>query len=140
MVLRAPIGKFEKLRRGATLISMLHFPTRPARVRHLEELGIDAVGLDTIEDDEGRRLVVNSKSVAWNGLEAAFAMLERRWPQLTSPTRAPRARDGDGSGRDRQARGRGRNEVRERRALGSADAVRGAGRRGGDDRAQPDVR
>ena len=89
MVLRAPIGKFEKVRRGATLISMLHFPTRPARVRHLEELGIDAVGLDTIEDDEGRRLVVNSKAVAWNGLEAAFEMLERRWPQLTSPARAP---------------------------------------------------
>jgi len=89
VVLRAPIGKFEKIRRGATLISMLHFPTRPARVRHLEELAIDAVGLDTIEDDEGRRLVVNSKAVAWNGLEAAFAMLERRWPQLTSPTRGP---------------------------------------------------
>jgi alanine dehydrogenase len=33
VVLRAPIGKFEKIRRGATLISMLHFPTRPARVR-----------------------------------------------------------------------------------------------------------
>ena len=89
VVLRAPIGKFEKIRRGATLISMLHFPTRPARVRHLEELAIDAVGLDTIEDDEGRRLVVNSKAVAWNGLEAAFAMLERRWPKLTSPTRDP---------------------------------------------------
>ena len=89
VVLRAPIGKFEKVRRGATLISMLHFPTRPARVRHLEQLGIDAVGLDTIEDDEGRRLVVNSKAVAWNGLEAAFGMLERRWPHLTSPARAP---------------------------------------------------
>jgi hypothetical protein len=25
-------------------------------------------GLDTIEDDEDRRLVVNSKAVAWNGL------------------------------------------------------------------------
>ena len=89
VVLRAPIGKFEKVRRGATLISMLHFPTRPARVRHLEELGIEAVGLDTIEDDEGRRLVVNSKAVAWNGLEAAFEMLERGWPRFTSPARAP---------------------------------------------------
>ena len=89
VVLRAPIGKFEKVRRGATLISMLHFPTRPARVKHLEELGIEAVGLDTIEDDEGRRLVVNSKAVAWNGLEAAFAMLERGWPRFTSPARAP---------------------------------------------------
>lgn len=89
VVLRAPIGKFEKIRNGATLISMLHFPTRPARVRHLEELGIDAVGLDTIEDDEGRRLVVNSKAVAWNGLEAAFEMLERTWPPLASRDRGP---------------------------------------------------
>jgi alanine dehydrogenase len=89
VVLRAPIGKFEKLDRGATLISMLHFPTRPARVRHLEELGLDAVSLDTIEDDEGRRLVVNSRAVAWNGLEAAFETLERTWPLLTSRERDP---------------------------------------------------
>ncbi len=89
VVLRAPIGKFEKLRRGATLISMLHFPTRPARVRHLEELGIQAVGLDTIEDDQGRRLVVNSRAVAWNGLEAAFETLERTWPLLTARDRGP---------------------------------------------------
>jgi alanine dehydrogenase len=89
VVLRAPVGKFEKLRRGATLISMLHFPTRPARVRHLEDLGVDAVSLDTIEDDEGRRLVVNSRAVAWNGLEAAFETLERTWPLLTSRERGP---------------------------------------------------
>lgn len=89
VVLRAPIGKFDMIRRGATLVSMLHFPTRPARVRHLEDSGIDAIGLDTIEDDEGRRLVVNSKSVAWNGLEAAFVMLERKWPVVTSRERRP---------------------------------------------------
>ena len=82
-------SKLEKLRRGATLISMLHFPTRPARRAAPAERGVEAVGLDTIEDDEGRRLVVNSKAVAWNGLEAAFAMLERRWPLLTDPARAP---------------------------------------------------
>lgn len=89
VVLRAPIGKFEMIRPGATLVSMLHFPTRPARVRHLEELGIEAISLDTIEDDEGRRLVVNSQSVAWNGLEAAFQMLERTWPLLTARGRRP---------------------------------------------------
>jgi alanine dehydrogenase len=88
-VLRAPIGKFDWLRRGATLLSMLHFPTRPMRVRHLERLGIEGVGLDTIRDDEGRRLVVNSRAVAWNGLEAAFETLERTWPLLTSRDRGP---------------------------------------------------
>jgi alanine dehydrogenase len=89
VVLRAPIGKFTWLRPGATLVSMLHFPTRPARVKHLEDLRIDAVSLDTITDDEGRRLVVNSKAVAWNGLEAAFETLERTWPLLTSRARGP---------------------------------------------------
>jgi alanine dehydrogenase len=89
VVLRAPIERFELLREGAALFSMLHFPTRPARVRRLEELGIDAVSLDTIEDDEGRRLVVNSRAVAWNGLEAAFETLECTWPLLTSRDRGP---------------------------------------------------
>lgn len=89
LVLRAPIGKFEWIRRGATLLAMLHFPTRPARVRHLQELGIDAISLDSIVDDEGRRLVVNSRAVAWNGLEAAFETLERTWPLLTSRERGP---------------------------------------------------
>ncbi|HLA93857.1 MAG TPA: hypothetical protein VJO36_10005 [Actinomycetota bacterium] len=88
-VLRAPIGKFDRMHRGAILLAMLHFPTRPARVRHLEILGIDAISLDTIVDDEGRRMVVNSKAVAWNGLEAAFETLERTWPGLTSPGREP---------------------------------------------------
>lgn len=89
VVLRAPIGKFDWLRPGSTLVAMLHFPTRPARVKHLESLAIEGVSLDTIADDEGRRLVVNSKAVAWNGLEAAFEMLERTWPRLTSRARGP---------------------------------------------------
>ena len=36
VVLRAPEGKYDRLRPGATLVSMLHFPTRPARVRRSE--------------------------------------------------------------------------------------------------------
>ncbi len=89
LVLRAPVGRFEWLQPGSTLISMLHFPTRPARVLELEELRLEAVSLDSIEDDEGRRLVVNSRAVAWNGLAAAFETLERTWPFLTSRERGP---------------------------------------------------
>ena len=77
VVLRAPDGKYDKLRRGAILVSMLHFATRPARVRLLQEMGIDAVSLDLIRDDDGARLVENLRSVAWNGIGAAFAALER---------------------------------------------------------------
>ena len=85
VVLRAPEGKYDRLRRGAVLVSMLHFSTRPARVQMLADKGIDAVSLDLIRDDDGRRLVENLRSVAWNGISAAFAALERTWPELGGP-------------------------------------------------------
>jgi len=85
LVLRAPEGRYGRLRPGATLVSMLHFGTRPARVRMLRDLGIDAVSLDLIRDDNGRRMVENLRSVAWNGVAAAFAALERTWPELAGP-------------------------------------------------------
>jgi alanine dehydrogenase len=85
VVLRAPEGRYDRLRRGAMLVSMLHFATRPARVRMLAEKGIDAISLDLIRNDEGRRLVENLRSVAWNGISAGFAALERTWPELGGP-------------------------------------------------------
>jgi alanine dehydrogenase len=89
VVLRAPTEALRKIRPGATVVSMLHFPTRPSRVRLLHRLGIDAISLDQIEDDSGRRLVVNGPAVAWNGLEAAFDTLEATWPPLGRRDRRP---------------------------------------------------
>jgi len=89
LVLRSPDDRFDRMRRGAILISMLHFPTRPARVGRLLEFGIDAISLDSIADDGGRRLVENLKSVAWNGVDSAFVALERRWPGLQHARRRP---------------------------------------------------
>jgi alanine dehydrogenase len=51
----------------------------------LRDLGIDAVSLDSIRDDDGRRLVENLRSVAWNGIASAFAALDRTWPELGGP-------------------------------------------------------
>ena len=85
VVLRAPEGKYDRLRRGAILVSMLHFATRPARVRMLRDMGIDAISLDLMRNDDGRRLVENLRSVAWNGISSAFAALERTWPELGGP-------------------------------------------------------
>ena len=89
VVLRAPEGRYDRLRRGSVLVSMLHFPTRPGRVGMLEELGIEGVSLDLIANDDGRRLVENLRSVAWNGVGAAFAALERQWRAMTVPGRPP---------------------------------------------------
>ena len=88
VVLRAPEGRYDLLHPGSVLVSMLHFATRPARVAMLGELGIDAVSLDLIANEDGRRLVENLRSVAWNGIAAAFAALERTWPDLVGPRRS----------------------------------------------------
>ena len=89
VTLRAPEDRFAWMRPGATLVSMLHFPTRPARVKALSALELEAISLDSIVDDGGRRLVENMRAVGWNGMEAAFDALARTYPQLTDGCREP---------------------------------------------------
>jgi alanine dehydrogenase len=89
VVLRSPDCMLPLMRPGATLVSMLHYPTRPGRVHLLHELGLEAISLDAIVDDEGRRLVENMRAVGWNGLEAAFDALSGTSTRLTDPEREP---------------------------------------------------
>lgn len=90
IVLRSPVlEEFNMLRPGACLISMLHFPTRPGRVDLLKRLGVNAISLDSIANDNNLRLVENMHAVAWNGLEAAFGVLELRWANLNKPNGQP---------------------------------------------------
>ena len=92
MVLRYPDEAYIKtMRPGTCLISMLHYPTRPIRVEFLRSLGIEAISLDSLKDDSGRRLVENLRLVAWNGVETAFRTLRSVYPQpgFESPNRPP---------------------------------------------------
>ncbi|MEJ2485473.1 MAG: hypothetical protein P8Y68_07040 [Anaerolineales bacterium] len=92
LVLRCPAKEYlEMMEPGSCLISMLHYSTRPHRVEFLRSLDIEAVSLDSLKDDSGRRMVENLRSVAWNGLEAGFQVLQRTYPPpgLGSPKRAP---------------------------------------------------
>jgi alanine dehydrogenase len=90
VTLRCPeTDELHKIRSGATLVAMLHYSTRPARIEALVAAGIEGVSLDGIIDDIGRRLVVNAPGVAWNGVEAAFDLLEVTWPPLRSNVRGP---------------------------------------------------
>ncbi|GAB4426513.1 MAG: hypothetical protein Kow002_15800 [Anaerolineales bacterium] len=90
IILRSPKPEdFKKLKRGAVLMSMLHYPTRPLRVSQLKALGVKAISLDSIINDDNIRLVENMKAVAWNGLEAAFDWLEKKWPGLLRPDKKP---------------------------------------------------
>jgi alanine dehydrogenase len=89
LILRAPKDEYHLLKRGAILISMLHYPTRPQRVARLQKLGIRSISLDSIADDNNLRMVENMKSVAWNGLEAAFDCLEKSWRGLIRLDKKP---------------------------------------------------
>jgi alanine dehydrogenase len=92
MILRCPSDEdLRKMRPGACLISMLHYPTRPTRVEFLRSLDIEAISLDSIKDDSQRRIVENLKAVAWNGMEVAFQSLRTIYPSpgIESPDRGP---------------------------------------------------
>lgn len=92
LVLRYPSDELIHLMRpGACLITMVHYPTRPARVVFLRELGVEAISLDSIKDDNGRRLVENLRAVGWNGVDAAFQTLMKIFPApgLENPVRNP---------------------------------------------------
>lgn len=90
LTLRCPERvEYETMRPGSVLFAMLHLPTRPERARSLRELGVEGISMDSITDDSGLRLVVDSRDVAWNGVEAAFDALERTWPDLLDPDRGP---------------------------------------------------
>jgi alanine dehydrogenase len=92
LVLRYPGDeKVRWMRPGACLVSMLHYPTRPHRVAFLRGQGIEAISLDSIKDDVGRRMVENLRAVGWNGLETAFNVLTNIYPPpgIESPTRNP---------------------------------------------------
>jgi alanine dehydrogenase len=81
LILRCPADEALRLMRpGACLLSMLHYPTRPQRVALLRELGLQAISLDSIKDDSGRRLIENLRAVAWNGVSAAVGVLRRNYP------------------------------------------------------------
>src|SRR5512132_772787 len=68
VVVRCPSeDALERIRPGSVLVSMLHYPTRPARVELLLERGIVGVSMDSIVDEGGLRLVENLEGVAGNG-------------------------------------------------------------------------
>jgi alanine dehydrogenase len=83
MVLRSPNKEeMRLLKPGSCIISMLHYPTRPKRVQLLKDIGVKAISLDSIVNDNRVRLVEDMRAVAWNGLEVAFDILEKSWPNL----------------------------------------------------------
>ncbi len=89
-MLRCPRDeRFLQMRPGAILVAMLHLDTRPKRVKRLREVGLQAVSLDLVADDLGRRLVENLEAVALNGVGAALRQLRTQMPDFMKPGRGP---------------------------------------------------
>jgi len=90
VVVRCPEERvLQALRPGTMLLSMLHFPTWPARARLLADSSVRAVSMDGIVDDRGRRLVEAIESVGWNGVGAAFREIAVAHPMFAHPERRP---------------------------------------------------
>lgn len=92
LVVRYPTpAEIELMPPGGCLMTMIHYPTRPERVIDLRRRGLEAISLDSIKDDVGRRLIENLRSVAWNGVEVAFQLLAQIYPApgFASPQRPP---------------------------------------------------
>ncbi len=90
LVLRCPPdADLASLRPGATLVSMLHYVTRPTRNELLRERGVVSVSLDSVTDDRGRRMIENLEITAWAGVEVGFRELSLRWASFDAPGRAP---------------------------------------------------
>lgn len=90
VVLRCPSEEaIRSMEPGSVLVSMVHYPTRPERVWMLLELGVHAVSLDSVADDEGMRLVENRRAVGWNGVRAAFREIRTVHPRFDHPGRPP---------------------------------------------------
>lgn len=92
LVLRCPTEvEIQTMPPGSCLISMLHYPTRPQRVEFIRSLQLEAISLDSITDDSGRRLVENLRAVGWNGIEVSFKTLQTIYPDpgFESPNRPP---------------------------------------------------
>jgi alanine dehydrogenase len=90
VVLRCPReADLRRMRCGAILVTMLHYPTRPTRNALLQELGIVGVSLDGVVDDRGLRLVQNMELVGWAGVGVAFLEIARTREDFAHPGRAP---------------------------------------------------
>jgi alanine dehydrogenase len=89
-VVRCPApGALLRLEPGATLLTMLHFATWPTRTQWLAEHGIQAISMDAIVDDDGRRRVEAFSSVGWNGVRAAFSEIAKLHPMFSHSDRRP---------------------------------------------------
>ncbi|MBU3192091.1 alanine dehydrogenase [Clostridium bowmanii] len=90
VVLRSPeFVEIEYMKKGSTLLSMLHYATRATRVAKLKEKGIFAVSMDSIKNDFLERMVVNYDGTSENGINVAFTELTKNYENIFIEEKKP---------------------------------------------------
>lgn len=88
VVLRSPeFDEIDIMEDGSTLVSMLHYPTRPTRVERLKSKNIFGVSMDSLRNDFSERIVVNYNGTSGNGIEMAFEELSKSMKDFYSKDR-----------------------------------------------------
>ena len=90
VVLRSPeFEEIDYMKKGSTLLSMLHYPTRAARIEKLKDKGIFAVSMDSIKNDFLERIVVNYEGTSGNGIDTAFTELAKIYENICIEDKKP---------------------------------------------------
>jgi len=63
------------LKPNSTLVSMIHRPTHPSRVRQLSGQKVHSIAMDALVDDNGNRLIETNELCAWGGMDVACGLL-----------------------------------------------------------------
>ncbi|MBU8922873.1 MAG: hypothetical protein KOO63_13740 [Bacteroidales bacterium] len=78
-----------RMKSGTILFSMLHYSTHPSRIRLISELGFRPVSMDSVESDDGVRLIENLRGTSWNAVWAGFRALKKTYPTFADKGRNP---------------------------------------------------
>ena len=77
------------MRPNTLLLAMLHYPTHRKRVNLLQKLGLKAISMDSIIDDNRQRLVENLRGTSWNAIEVGFKAMQETYLAFASLNRKP---------------------------------------------------
>jgi alanine dehydrogenase len=81
--------EMDRMKTGTILFSMLHYSTHPKRIKLMSKLGIRPISMDSVEDDDGRRLIENLRGTSWNAVREGFRALAQTYPAFDNENRKP---------------------------------------------------
>lgn len=90
IVLKAPnFDELDFMKEDAGLISMLHYDSKPILRKKIFDNKIFSFSMDSIQNDDGQRLVVTYEQTAWGGICTAIDEMEKRRSDFYSKNRPP---------------------------------------------------